>query len=79
MSIATKIMDAFLTEYGSESNYFLTEGRVITDQDETEAIFMKYLEDLNVMDCAQINFSDKIVAPTSVTYDNYSTKIRINI
>ncbi len=52
MSIATKIMDAFLAEYGSESNYFLTEGRVITDQDETEAIFKQYLEDLNVMECA---------------------------
>jgi hypothetical protein len=36
MPIATKIMDAFLAEYGSESNYFLTEGRVITDKDETE-------------------------------------------
>jgi hypothetical protein len=79
MSIATKIMDAFLAEYGSESNYFLTEGRVITDQDETEEIFKKYLEELNVLDCAVINFSDKIVAPTSVTYDNYSSKIRINI
>lgn len=28
---------------------------------------------------AIINFSDKIVAPTSVTYDNYSSKIKINI
>lgn len=36
MPIATKIMDAFLLRFGSESNYFLTEGRVITDKDETE-------------------------------------------
>lgn len=36
MPIATKILDAFLAEYGSESNYLLTEGRVITDQNETE-------------------------------------------
>ena len=79
MPIATKIMDAFLAEYGSESNYFLTEGRVITDHDETEEIFKRYLEELNVLDTALINFSEKIVAPTSVTYDNYSSKIRINI
>jgi hypothetical protein len=71
MPIATKIMDAFLAEYGSESNYFLTEGRVITDHDETEEIFKRYLEELNVLDTALINFSEKIVAPTSVTYDNY--------
>lgn len=79
MPIATKIMDAFLAEYGSESNYFLTEGRVITDHDETEEIFKRYLEELNVLETALINFSEKIVAPTSVTYDNYSSKIRINI
>lgn len=72
-------MDAFLQHYGSETEYLLTEGRVITDQDETEQIFKKYLEELNVLDIAVINFSDKIVAPTSVTYDNYSSKIKINI
>jgi hypothetical protein len=52
MPIATKIMEAFLTEYGSESNYFLTEGRIITDRDETEGIFQKYLEDLGVQEVA---------------------------
>jgi len=36
LQIAVKIMDAFLTQYGSESNYLLTEGRVITDKEETE-------------------------------------------
>jgi len=72
-------MDAFLAHYGSETNYLLTEGRVITDRDETESIFKSYLEELNVLDIAVINFSDRIVAPTSVTYDNYSSKIKINI
>ena len=79
MAIATKIMDAFLAEYGSESNYLMTEGRVITDREETEEIFKAYLIAHNILDVAQINFSEKIVAPTSVTYDNYSSKIRINI
>jgi len=79
MAIATKIMDAFLAEYGSETNYLLTEGRVITDRDETEEIFKRYLIDHNILDVSHINFSDKIVAPTSVTYDNFSPKIRINI
>ena len=72
-------MEAFLERYGSESNYLLTEGRIITDREETEQIFKDYLQELNVLEIAQINFSDKIVAPTSVTYDNYSSKIKINI
>jgi hypothetical protein len=29
-------MEAFLKHYGSETNYLLTEGRVITDREETE-------------------------------------------
>jgi hypothetical protein len=41
-------MEAFLKHYGSESNYFLTEGRVITSREETESIFRKYLQDLNI-------------------------------
>ena len=79
MPVATKILDAFLAEFGSETNYLSTEGRIISDVAETETIFKAYLEDLGVLEHALINFSDKIVAPTSVTYDNYSSKIRINI
>jgi hypothetical protein len=79
LPISIKIIDAFLKQYGSESNYLLTEGRVITDKDETEQIFNNYLDNLGIREHAQINFSDKIVAPTSVTYDNYSPTIKINI
>lgn len=31
ITFAQKIMDAFLLHFGSESNYLLTEGRIITD------------------------------------------------
>ena len=31
LPFAQKIMEAFLAHYGSESEYLLTEGRVITD------------------------------------------------
>jgi len=79
LPIAIKIMQAFIKQYGSETNYLLTEGRVITDKEEVEGIVNKYLMDHGILDHAQIVFSDKIVAPTSVTYDNYSSKIKINI
>jgi len=79
LGIATKIMDAFLEFYGSESAYFATEGRIITDQEETEEIFNSYLEEHNILEHAVINFSKNIVAPTSVTWDNHSSKIKINV
>ena len=41
-------MDAFLEHYGSESNYLKSEGRVITEREETEKIFMAYLEELGI-------------------------------
>jgi len=67
-----------LTKYGSESNYFHTEGRVITEKDECEQIFMNYLEDHGVAEHAIINFTKTMSAPTSVTWDS-SSKIKINI
>ncbi len=45
MQIAKKILDSFLNYFGSESNYLLTEGNVLS-QEETEKYFMDYLEDL---------------------------------
>lgn len=48
MAIATKILDAFLAYYGSESNYLMSEGRIINEKDETESIFVRYLEDHDV-------------------------------
>ena len=51
---------------------------MITSKEETEKIFMEYLRELGVQDLAQLNFSSKIVAATSVTYDN-TPKIKINI
>lgn len=81
MDIAKKIMNKFLETYGSESNYFDTEGRTITEKEEVEEIINKYLDNHGpeVKACAKINFSNRNVASTSVTYDNCSNKIRINV
>ena len=42
---------------------------------------MDYLEEHgeDIVKVARINFSSKNVAATSVTYDNWSSKIRINV
>ena len=78
---AKQIIDKFLETYGSESNYFATEGRLLTDKDEVEKIIWDYLEELGpeVKSVARINFSNKNVASTSVTYGNWTNKIRINV
>ena len=67
--------------YGTESNYFETEGRQVADKEEVEKIIWEYLDELgpDVKAVARINFSSKNVASTSVTYDNWTSKIRINV
>lgn len=81
MPQAKQIIDKFLEIYGTESAYFESEGRQLSDKDEVEKIIWDYLEELGpeVKSVARINFSTKNVASTSVTYDNWTSKIRINV
>jgi hypothetical protein len=78
---AQKIIDAFLERYGSESNYFETEGKIISTKEEVEKYITEYLDELGpeVKAVSKINFSTKNVAATSVTYDNWTNWIRINV
>jgi len=78
---AKQIIEKFLSVYGSESNYFETEGRCLTQKEEVEEYINKYLDELGpeVKAVSRINFSAKNVASTSVTYDNWTNKIRINV
>ena len=43
INIATKILDDFVSTYGSETGYLNTEGDIIT-REETESIVMDYLK-----------------------------------
>jgi hypothetical protein len=45
IELAKKIIEHFLTEYGSESNFIHQQGRVLTIE-ETEEYFTKYISDL---------------------------------
>lgn len=81
LDVAIKIMNKFLEVYGSESAYFETEGRLITEKEEVETLINQYLDDhgAEVKAVSKINFSTKNVASTSVTYDSWTTRIRINV
>ena len=78
---AIKIMETFLATYGSESKYFETEGKLITSEEEVQQKIDAYLDELGpaVKAVAKVTFSAKNVASTSVTYDNWTDKIRINV
>jgi hypothetical protein len=78
MQIAKNILDSFLKHYASETDYLLTEGNVLT-QEETEKFFLDYLEELGVADQVTLSFCKNKVAPTSVTHDPKGGKSRINI
>jgi hypothetical protein len=78
---ATKIIDTFLEKYGNESNYLNSEGKSITEKEEIARLINDYLDELGpeVKAVSRINFSSKNVASTSVTYDNWTSRIRINV
>lgn len=53
----------------------------MTEKEDVEARIFEYLDELGeeVRTVSRVNFSAKNVAATSVTYDNWTTKIRINV
>jgi hypothetical protein len=55
MEIACKIMKSFLETFGSESAYLASEGDLVS-QEETERIFMDYINELEFGDQLTINF-----------------------
>ena len=81
MPQATQIIEKFLEVYGSESKYFETEGKLLTEKEQVESCINNYLDELGpeVKSVGRINFSTRNVASTSVTYDNWTTRIRINV
>lgn len=78
---AKQIIDKFLKTYGSESAYFESEGKVLTEKEQVETYINNYLDALGpeVKAVSKIIFSTKSVASTSVTYDNWTSRIRINV
>lgn len=55
MEIATKILDQFIETFGSESAFLESEGDLVS-QEETEKIFLDYINELEYQDYLQINF-----------------------
>lgn len=78
---AIKIMDKYLEINGSESNYQAAGGRKLEDKEEVEDIINEYLDEHGpeVRAVSRIKFSARNVAATSVTYDNWTSLIRINV
>jgi hypothetical protein len=54
---------------------------MLTEKEEVEDLINKYLDDHGpeVKAVSKINFSTRNVANTSVTYDNWTSRIRINV
>lgn len=70
-----------MEHYGSHSAYLAESGELLTDQDDVRERIYAYLDELSpeVRAVCKVNFSYKNVAATSVTYDNWSSKIRVNV
>lgn len=55
LGIAEKILDSFLATFGSESNYLESAGELVS-QEETERVFMDYINNLEFQDGLILNF-----------------------
>jgi hypothetical protein len=53
-------------------------GNVLT-KEEAERQFLEYLEEMDMKDIVSLNFSEHLIAGTSVSYDSRNGKMRINI
>ena len=58
MDIATKILESFIATYGTETGYLESEGDILS-QEETESIIMQYLDQMQVTDKIELNFTRK--------------------
>ncbi|CAI2360908.1 unnamed protein product [Moneuplotes crassus] len=78
LKYATRILKNWLKDFGSESAFLKTEGEIISKED-TESIISKYLQDLEIEKLITLNFTKKMIAPTSIVHDSKKKKSRMNI
>jgi hypothetical protein len=68
LKTATKILKAFIKDFKNETGYLESEGEILT-KEETEDTIKTYLKDLDLEKMININFSNKLIAPTSISHD----------
>jgi len=80
LPLAVKILDNFIAEFGSESNYLSQLGDML-DIAETTQIFEKYIAELGLQDKIKICFSSNTVSPTFITHDpkNLTSTVTIGL
>lgn len=69
LSLAVKIIEAFLKTYKSESAFLETDGGEMVSQEETTEIFQKYIDELKLTDLVKLNYSYNTVSPTTISHD----------
>ena len=79
LSLAMDIMESFLEEYGSYTDYLEGDGGEILSKEETERIFKKYIDNLDLSSHITLSFTSGAVCPTSITHDFKTGNSQINI
>jgi len=79
LSLAVKIIEAFLKTYGSESNFLLSDGGEILSLEETKQVFQEYIDSLELGEYLKLDFSYNTVSPTTISHIPKSTQSVITI
>ncbi len=79
LPLATKIIEAFMKYYGSESQYLEKDGGDVLTLSETKVLFQKYIDDLALTELVTLDYSYNAVSPTTISHDMKTGKSVITL
>eukprot|EP00826_Nyctotherus_ovalis_P001378 TRINITY_DN10209_c0_g2_i1.p1 TRINITY_DN10209_c0_g2~~TRINITY_DN10209_c0_g2_i1.p1 ORF type:complete len:429 (-),score=81.28 TRINITY_DN10209_c0_g2_i1:275-1561(-) len=79
LPLAVKIIEAFLTTYGSESKFLSTDGGEVLSLSETKQVFQNYIDGLELGQYLKLDFSYNTVSPTTISHIPKSNQSIITI
>lgn len=69
LSLAVKIIEAFLATHTSETRFLEEEGGEIVSVEETKEVFLRYIRALGLSHLITLQFSYNTVSPTTIVHD----------
>ncbi|CAG9333155.1 unnamed protein product [Blepharisma stoltei] len=76
---AIHILESCLAEFGSESNYFRSDGGELLDQGQTINAIQTYVSELGLTGIVDIVFSEQAIAPAACSYNSKTKKGQVTI
>ncbi len=70
LPLAIRVIEEFLKEHVSETNFLTAQGGEIMTVEETKAVFLDYIDKLGLGHLISLQFSPNTVSPTTIVHDS---------